>query len=317
MADPKVIGWVRKAAAETGADPAALLATSLVESGARTGAVGDGGTSFGPWQMHRGGALGSHTPAWANSYATALNRAQEFSRLGVHKGKGAAAVQRPADPLGYASKVDAQLAQARELLGQHAAIAGTPPKPAATQATPGGVIPGESLLQSILSANAELAGIPQITMPTPAVTQPIAIPQRPTPQQQAAKTLHPTGKVTTIPQPKIIGTPFSGTHTLGNWESDRAADIAMPTGTPIYAVADGVIGSQIGPLTSSSSSRFAGNRVHLKIAGNELYYAHLSRLAVKAGQRVRKGQVIGYSGSANGVQHLHLGVQKGDPRRYA
>lgn len=323
MADPNVIASIRKAAQATGADPAALLATSLTESGARKGIVGDNGTSFGAFQFHVGGALGKHSPTWADSYQAYLNRAQEFQRLGVHGGKGAAAVQRPADAAGYAVKVDANLAKARELLNEHATIAAVAPKPAAVTpptVTTGGVIPGESLLQSILTANAELAGIPQITMPIPQapVQQPTlpTAPGKPTPQQQAAKTLRPTGKVITG-KAKLIGFPNQGTHTLGNWESDDAVDIAMPTGTPIYAVADGVIGSQIGPLTSSTSSRFAGNRVHLKIAGNELYYAHLSRLAVKAGQRVKRGQIIGYSGAANGVQHLHLGVRTGDPRRYA
>jgi hypothetical protein len=30
---------------------------------------------------------------------------------------------------------------------------------------------------------------------------------------------------------KIIGTPYTGTHTLGNWQSDNAVDIAVPVGT--------------------------------------------------------------------------------------
>jgi hypothetical protein len=31
---------------------------------------------------------------------------------------------------------------------------------------------------------------------------------------------------------------------------------------------------------------------------------------------VRKGQLLGYTGEANGVQHLHFGVEHGDPRNY-
>lgn len=113
---------------------------------------------------------------------------------------------------------------------------------------------------------------------------------------------------------KIIGTPYAGTHTLGNWESDDAVDISVPVGTPVYAPKAGVIGSQIGPL-NSSNPRMAGSRLHLKMAGNELYYAHLSRIVVKAGQRVKAGQLLGYTGSANGVAHLHLGSKNGDPRK--
>ncbi len=111
---------------------------------------------------------------------------------------------------------------------------------------------------------------------------------------------------------KIIGTPYAGTHNLGNWESDRAVDIAVPKGTPVRAMASGTIGSQIGAL-NSSDPHMLGLRVHLKFGGNEAYYAHLSRLTVKAGQKVKKGQIIGYSGAANGVNHLHLGLKKGNP----
>lgn len=179
MADPRVIDWVKKAAQATGADPNALLATSLTESGARTGAVGDQGTSFGPFQFHRGGALGSNTPAWANSYDAVLNRAQEFRRLQVHHGKGAAAVQRPADPTGYAAKVDANYAQAQRLLRGSATPAQSPlvGRPAQPTTSDDANI-GSSLIQSILSQNAELAGIPEIRMP---VATPIAPRKTPAP----------------------------------------------------------------------------------------------------------------------------------------
>lgn len=117
--------------------------------------------------------------------------------------------------------------------------------------------------------------------------------------------------------PKIIGTPYHGTHTLGNWESDNAYDFATPVGTPLYAAFSGTIGQQIGALVDSASSRFAGLRLHLVGAANELYYAHLSRIVVKPGEQVQKGQLVGYSGSASGVAHLHLGARTGDDRAYA
>ena len=34
---------------------------------------------------------------------------------------------------------------------------------------------------------------------------------------------------------------------------------------------------------------------------------------MKVGTRVKKGQVIGYSGDANGSGHLHIGVKNGNP----
>lgn len=178
MADPRVIANIRKAAQQAGADPAALLATALTESGARPGIVGDQGTSFGAFQFHRGGALGSHAPAWADTPAAYLNRAQEFKRLGVHGGKGAAAVQRPADPAGYALKVQGNLAQARRLLGSAAPAvpaAGTTRKPTAPLVEHPDLV-GNTLLQSLIDSSAANAGISTIQLP---VATPIA--PRPTP----------------------------------------------------------------------------------------------------------------------------------------
>lgn len=112
---------------------------------------------------------------------------------------------------------------------------------------------------------------------------------------------------------KVVGLPYQGSHTMyGNWESDNAIDIAVPYGTPIFAVADGVIGSQIGPL-NSKDPHLEGSRVHLVTAHNEVYYAHLSKYVVRAGEHVRAGQLIGYSGRANGLDHLHIAVESGSP----
>jgi murein DD-endopeptidase MepM/ murein hydrolase activator NlpD len=120
-------------------------------------------------------------------------------------------------------------------------------------------------------------------------------------------------------QGTIIGRPYQGTHdhpdktdSMRNWESCNALDIATPTGTVVIALADGVIGSQIGPL-SSTNPVLLGLRLHLQSADNEWYYAHLSKLGVRAGDSVSKGDALGLSGSANGVQHLHLGQEHGDP----
>jgi murein DD-endopeptidase MepM/ murein hydrolase activator NlpD len=114
---------------------------------------------------------------------------------------------------------------------------------------------------------------------------------------------------------KVIGTPYAGTHTLGNWESDRAIDVAVPVGTPVYSPLGGVIGSQFGSLGAGEGSRFAGLRLHVASPEEEWYGAHLSRFApgIKPGRRVRPGQLLGYSGSASGVAHLHEALRRGDP----
>jgi murein DD-endopeptidase MepM/ murein hydrolase activator NlpD len=108
----------------------------------------------------------------------------------------------------------------------------------------------------------------------------------------------------------IIGTPYVGTHTRGNWQSDNALDIAVPNGTAVLALADG----EIVKTYKSPTGVTAGWQLTLRAADNAWFYGHLTTVTVHAGQRVRKGQTIGTSGSANGVAHLHIGQQVGRPR---
>lgn len=79
-------------------------------------------------------------------------------------------------------------------------------------------------------------------------------------------------------------------------------DIAARYGTPIYAIYDGVI---------TRASRYAGYGKCVDISHKNGYasrYAHLSRFVVRHGVRVKKGQLIGFSGSSGMVTgpHLHL-----------
>lgn len=111
---------------------------------------------------------------------------------------------------------------------------------------------------------------------------------------------------------KIIGYPYQGTHTRGNWQSDNAVDIAVPKGTPVYATHAGTIGPNIGPF-STLDPALAGQRLTVAWTGNAAYYAHLSKIVVKPGQQVKAGDLLGYSGVANGVAHLHWAIEKGSP----
>jgi hypothetical protein len=124
-----------------------------------------------------------------------------------------------------------------------------------------------------------------------------------------------SGRSPVVRKGKIIGTPYSGTHTLGNWQSDNADDIAVPAGTPMVAVQDGVIVKV--RHHPQDGSRFAGDQVTVRGRnGNEYFYAH-GVASVRPGQRVRKGQQLGVTGSANGVEHLHFGQRRGNPGMHA
>jgi murein DD-endopeptidase MepM/ murein hydrolase activator NlpD len=77
-------------------------------------------------------------------------------------------------------------------------------------------------------------------------------------------------------------------------------DYAAPTGTPVQAVAAGTV-------TFSARSGGAGNLIKLRHAnGFETYYMHLSRLQVRAGQKVNQGQQIGLVGSTGLSTGPHL-----------
>jgi len=92
----------------------------------------------------------------------------------------------------------------------------------------------------------------------------------------------------------------------------RGVDFAAPTGTPIVAAGDGTV-EKAGPQDAYGNYvRIRHNKTHATA------YAHLSRFApgLKAGKRVRQGEVIGYVGSTGRSTgpHLHYEVLIGDKK---
>src|SRR2546423_1629862 len=92
MADPIVVALINQMSRRYGVDPAAARAVASVEGGLQRGAVGDQGTSYGPFQLHVGGALPrGRGAAWANSPAGIDYALRQISR--VARGKhGRAAI---------------------------------------------------------------------------------------------------------------------------------------------------------------------------------------------------------------------------------
>ena len=93
----------------------------------------------------------------------------------------------------------------------------------------------------------------------------------------------------------------------GEWSFHYGVDIAAPTGTAIYAIADGEV-------------TFAGNDggygLSVKLRSDTSYfkgysrYSHCSKLNVSYGQKVRRGDIIAYVGSTGNSTgpHLHFGT---------
>jgi murein DD-endopeptidase MepM/ murein hydrolase activator NlpD len=84
------------------------------------------------------------------------------------------------------------------------------------------------------------------------------------------------------------------------WKTHLGTDYAAPTGTPIIATGDGVV-------TESSYTENNGN--YVKIKHNDTYttqYLHMTKQAVRAGQSIRQGQIIGYVGSTGLATGPHV-----------
>lgn len=88
-------------------------------------------------------------------------------------------------------------------------------------------------------------------------------------------------------------------------------DFTARTGTPIYATGDGVV------YKADASLSGYGNHIEINHGyGYKTLYAHLSKYNCRPGQRIKRGDIIGYVGSTGRSQapHLHYEVFKGSER---
>jgi len=108
-----------------------------------------------------------------------------------------------------------------------------------------------------------------------------------------------TGKLIWPTSGGKISSPYGGAR------RHSGVDIANPTGTPVYAADDGTV-------NFAGWNGGYGNLVRITNTSTmQTYYAHLSKINVKAGQAVKKGEVIGLVGSTGNSTgpHLHFEVR--------
>ncbi len=105
------------------------------------------------------------------------------------------------------------------------------------------------------------------------------------------------------------GSPFGMRYhpILKVWRMHRGTDFGAPCGAPLFAVADARVASArwqggFGNYTVLDVGFINGRYVSVG-------YAHQSRMIVRAGQRVRQGQVIGYVGTTGLSTGCHLHFQ--------
>lgn len=87
---------------------------------------------------------------------------------------------------------------------------------------------------------------------------------------------------------------------LKEWQRHRGVDYTAPSGTPVRAVADGVV-------EFAGVRNGYGNVIEIRHGGERsTLYAHLSRLDVRPGQRVEQGARIGAVGATGWATGPHL-----------
>jgi peptidoglycan LD-endopeptidase LytH len=103
-----------------------------------------------------------------------------------------------------------------------------------------------------------------------------------------------------------------GAH-RGSGRSHKGTDLMARHGATVFAYAGGVV-------TRTTVNRgLGGTTIWIRDrAGTTYYYAHLSRLYVRPGQRIRPGQAIGVNGASGNASasapHLHFEVHPGGGR---
>jgi murein DD-endopeptidase MepM/ murein hydrolase activator NlpD len=93
--------------------------------------------------------------------------------------------------------------------------------------------------------------------------------------------------------------------------SHQGTDVMAPFGAQVYAYTAGVVSRE-------STSASGGLQLYLQgDNGVEYFYAHLSRYAVRAGTRVRAGQLVASNGQSGNARytapHVHFEVHPGGP----
>jgi murein DD-endopeptidase MepM/ murein hydrolase activator NlpD len=108
-----------------------------------------------------------------------------------------------------------------------------------------------------------------------------------------------------------IAVPVSGFN-WGIKHGSNATDIAAPCGEEVYAASDGIVIESIDGWNGGY-----GNYILIKHNnGTYSLYGHLSLRAVEVGEKVRKGELIGYVGNTGHVLgptgcHLHFEIRGG------
>jgi len=115
--------------------------------------------------------------------------------------------------------------------------------------------------------------------------------------------MHPLGRKTKItsgfgPRNSSVGT-----------SDHKGIDLSTPSGSPVYAPLDGIVIS-----SRDTTPNRCGGFIKLDHVNIETKFCHLRQMTVKEGDKVKKGQIIGYSGG--GVNDPMRGTATGPHLHY-
>lgn len=155
----------------------------------------------------------------------------------------------------------------------------------------------------------------KIAVEVPVVSKPVSPSVEIRTEIKAPEAPLETGQIGTIsggyiwPFPTGMGRVSQGLH------GDQGYDFAAPKGTPILAIQSGTV------LIADNAGYNGGYGLYVVVNfddGGQAIFGHMSKVAAVAGQKVNRGDVIGYVGSTGKStgNHVHIGYRGGKPSPY-
>ena len=155
-------------------------------------------------------------------------------------------------------------------------------------------------------------GILLLALASPRAEARVEAPPRRAPEPAPPKTA--PGAHAPLPGQPKTSSPFG-------WRTDpftqqtafhRGLDIPVPVGTPVYAPFAGTV--ERVDRDGVGKGAVNGNAVIVGVNGYRWCFLHLSSVAVRPGQKVQRGQLLGRSGKTGRATGPHLHIQVYDPR---
>jgi murein DD-endopeptidase MepM/ murein hydrolase activator NlpD len=109
-----------------------------------------------------------------------------------------------------------------------------------------------------------------------------------------------------------VTSPYGNRVLFGKNEFHKGIDLVSEGVKTVVSIGDGIVASSTIVIDKSNATWQWGNYIRIDLdTGERVYYCHLSKRLVTAGQKVSRGEVIGIEGSTgySTGSHLHLEIR--------